>query len=69
MVEKYAVLYHNRWLETEEPKATVMRTRDGEVWHPMCVTDPDTAHEIVWALRVKMDDAVEVKRVREIENE
>ena len=49
---RYAVVIHGRWLDTEPPRATVIRSRDGWVWHDMCVTDTDSAHEIAEALTV-----------------
>jgi hypothetical protein len=48
--EQYGVVVHGRWLETEKPQATVIRSRDGWTWHDMCTTDPDTATEIAEAL-------------------
>ena len=48
--ERYAVVHHGRWLETEEPRATVIRTWDGQNWHDVCTTDPETAQEIAEAL-------------------
>jgi hypothetical protein len=49
---KYAVVVHGRWHDDEQPRATVIRSRDGWVWHEMCTTDPDSADEIAEALTV-----------------
>ena len=49
---KYAVVVHGRWLDDEQPRATVIRSRDGWVWHDMCTTDPESADEIAEALTV-----------------
>jgi len=49
--EQYGVLIHGRWLETEKPQATVIRSDDGWTWQEMCTTDPETATEIAEALR------------------
>lgn len=49
---RYAVVLHGRWLDTDEPLATVIRSRDGWVWHDMCTTDRDSAEEIAEALTV-----------------
>lgn len=46
MPEQYAVLVHDRWLESEKPEATVIRSVNGRTWHPVCVAYPETAHEI-----------------------
>lgn len=48
--EQYAVVMYGRWLETEEPRATVIRSTDGWIWHDVCTTSPDTAQEIAEAL-------------------
>ena len=49
---RYAVVAHYRWLDAEQPRATVIRSRDGWLWHDMCTTDPDSADEIAEALTV-----------------
>ena len=49
---RYAVVAHYRWLDDEQPRATVIRSRDGWVWHDMCTTDPESADEIAEALTV-----------------
>lgn len=49
---RYAVVLHGRWLDTDEPLATVIRSRDGWTWHDVCTTDPDSADEIAEALTV-----------------
>jgi hypothetical protein len=49
---KYAVVAHYRWRDDEQPRATVIRSRDGWTWHDMCTTDPDSAEEIAEALTV-----------------
>ena len=51
--EQFAVVIHSRWLETDEPKATVIRSVNGWIWHDMCVTDPDTAQEIAEAMTIR----------------
>lgn len=48
--DRYAVVVHGRWSDDEPPRATVIRSRDGWVWHDLCTTDPDTAQEIAEAL-------------------
>ena len=48
--EQYGVLVHGRWLETEKPQATVIRSDDGWTWQEVCATDPETATEIAEAL-------------------
>jgi len=48
--EQFGVLVHGRWLETEPPQATVIRSDDGWTWHEMSTTDPETATEIAEAL-------------------
>ena len=48
--EQYGVLVHGRWLETEKPQATVIRSDNGWTWQEMCTTDPETATEIAEAL-------------------
>ena len=48
--EQFAVVIHSRWLETDEPRATVIRSSNGWIWRDVCVTDPDTAQEIADAL-------------------
>jgi len=50
--DRYAVVSHGRWLDDDEPRATVIRSRDGWTWHDMCTTDPDSADEIAEALTV-----------------
>lgn len=54
--EKYAVVIHSRWLESEEPKATVIYTRDDYIWHDICTCDPDWAKEIATALQCMHDE-------------
>jgi hypothetical protein len=54
--EQFSVLRHTRWLETDEPRATVIRSRDGWTWHEMCTTDPDAADEIAEALTYVEED-------------
>jgi hypothetical protein len=53
--EQFAVVIHSRWLETEEPKATVIRSTNGWIWHDVCVTDPGTAQDIADALMVRQE--------------
>jgi hypothetical protein len=60
--EQFAVLQHTRWLETDEPRATVIRSRDGFMWHEMCTTDPDTAEEIAEALTYVEEDRAERRK-------
>ena len=48
--EQFAVVRHSRWLETDEPKATVIRSDNGWIWFEVCVTDPDTAQMLADAL-------------------
>jgi hypothetical protein len=50
VTETFAVVIHSRWLETDEPRATVIRSTNLWIWHDVCVTDPDTAQEIAEAL-------------------
>jgi hypothetical protein len=50
MKETYAALIHSRWLESEIPRATIIRSTDGFIWHDVCVCNPDYAEEIVAAL-------------------
>ena len=57
--DRYAVVVHGRWLETEPPRATVIRSRDGWTWHDMCTTDPETADEIAEALHYVAEDRAE----------
>jgi len=56
---RYAVVVHGRWLDTEPPRATVIRSRDGWLWHDMCTTDPDSAEEIAEALTYVAEDRAE----------
>lgn len=49
---RYAVVRHGRWLDDEQPRATVIRSRDEWTWHDVCTTDPDSADEIAEALTV-----------------
>lgn len=53
MREEYGVVIHSRWLETEEPKATVVYTKDGFIFHDICTCDPDWAREIAAAMQSK----------------
>jgi hypothetical protein len=48
--ERFAIVQHDRWLETEPPRASVIRSTDGWIWYEVCVTDPDSAYEIAEAL-------------------
>ena len=48
--EQFGVLIHGRWLETEKPQATVIRSDDGWTWQEVCTTDPETATEVAEAL-------------------
>ena len=50
VTETFAVVVHSRWLETDEPRATVIRSTNGWIWHDVCVTDHGTAQEIAEAL-------------------
>ena len=54
--DRYAVVAHYRWLDDEPPRATVIRSRDGWVWHDMCTTDPDSAEQIAEALSYVAED-------------
>jgi len=54
--EQFGIVRHSRWLESDEPLATVIRSSDGWAWHDMCVTDPDTAEEIADALTYTEQD-------------
>ena len=56
---RYAVVAHYRWLDDEQPRATVIRSRDGWLWHDMCTTDPESAEEIAEALTVVEELRVE----------
>lgn len=49
---KFAVVLHGRWLETDEPLATVIYSRDGRHWHDICTCAPEWANEICDALDV-----------------
>lgn len=49
--EQYAVVIHSRWLESEEPKATLIYSKDGLIWHDICTCDPDWAKELAAAMR------------------
>lgn len=51
----YAVLLHNRWLESEEPRATVMYTSDSFIWHEICTCAPEHAQDISFALQFEQD--------------
>lgn len=53
MREEYGVVIHSRWLESEEPKATVVYTKDGFTFHDICTCSPDWAREIAEALQSK----------------
>ena len=48
--EQYGVVVHGRWLDTDQPQATVIRSDDGWTWQEVCTTDPETATEIAEAL-------------------
>lgn len=66
---RHSVLLHSRWLETEEPRATVMRSNNGWVWHEVCDSDPETAQEIAEALNAQedgglVDDYSDVEQLR-----
>ena len=54
--DRYAVVVHGRWSDDEPPRATVIRSRDGWLWHDMCTTDHDSADEIAEALTYVADD-------------
>ena len=54
--DRYAVVVHGRWSDDEPPRATVIRSRDGWLWHDMCTTDPDSAEEIAEALSYVAED-------------
>ena len=71
--EQYGVLIHGRWLETEKPRATVIRSDDGWTWHEVCMTDPETATEIAEALHHvalrRSDEALAGQLVKAIERQ
>jgi hypothetical protein len=66
--DRYAVVVHGRWSDTEPPRATVIRSRDGWTWHDLCTTDPDSADEIAEALTYVAEDRA-VRRLAEAEAE
>lgn len=47
---RYAALFHTRWFDTEEPRATVIRSLDGEYWYEVCNASAEEAQAIVWAM-------------------
>jgi hypothetical protein len=53
--DRYAVVAHYRWSDDEPPRATVIRSRNGWIWHDLCTTDPDSAEEIAQALQTVED--------------
>jgi hypothetical protein len=57
--ERYAVVVHGRWSDAEPARATVIRSRDGWIWHDICTTDPDSAEEIAEALTYVAEDRAE----------
>ena len=57
--ERYAVVVHGRWSDDEPPRATVIRSSDGFMWHDMCTTDHDSAEEIAEALTYVAEDRAE----------
>jgi hypothetical protein len=63
--DRYAVVVHGRWSDDEPPRATVIRSRDGWVWHDMCTTDPDSADEIAEALTYVAEERAE-RRLAEV---
>jgi hypothetical protein len=64
--DRYAVVAHYRWSDAEPERATVIRSRDGWLWHDMCTTDPDSAEEIAEALTYVAEDRAE-RRLAETE--
>lgn len=50
MANKYSIVFHDRWLESEEPLATVVYSSDGWKWHEICTCSPEWAEEIAIAL-------------------
>ena len=59
---RYAVVIHDRWDESEEPTATVIRSTDGWVWHEVCTCGPENAQEVAEALGAMED----IQRTRSI---
>jgi hypothetical protein len=57
--DRYAVVAHYRWSDAEPERATVIRSRDGWLWHDLCTTDPDSAEEIAEALTYVAEDRAE----------
>ena len=51
--KRYSIMRHTRFLETEEPLATVIVTYDnGETWHDICTCNTDYADDIADALNM-----------------
>jgi hypothetical protein len=67
MHDKYAILHHSRWLEEEEPLATVVYSRDGFTWHDICVCSPEWAEEIATALNQKEKLSLSSTSIEELE--
>ena len=69
--ERYGVVIHGRWSDSDEPLATVIRSNDGWTWYDLCTTDPDAAREIAEALDKSnhIDNEynnIEIERLKEI---
>lgn len=55
MKETYAALIHTREFETESPRATIIYSTNGILWHEMCFCHPDYAEEVVFALNASQE--------------